>query len=379
MKRGKTMAYLRENMDREYLRSLSYEELDVLCSEIREMIINTTAKNGGHLAANLGVVELTVALFRVLDLPADKLLWDVGHQCYTHKILSGRMKDMQSLRKSGGISGFPRQWESAYDLTNGGHSSTAAGLALGMAAARDLAGENYKVCCVVGDGAMTGGPVYECMNNTEATKGGFLMILNDNEMSISENVGSLARVLDKVRMSRGYSVASRIGGGDLRAKIRCRQNTALIEGEHVAAVLLQEHRGEIRAKPRRADAGTATVIGLIGKKTVSAHLRSAHAGGEGRIAVKGEIGILNVGLSFSADIFLADIGAIAMLHVQSAKVGVVEGGLDGIRKSGVPRQFVKAGAEFHESHGDAGLLHHVAAAHGLAAAGVVQQLVGDAE
>lgn len=203
------MAFLRENMDREYLRSLSYEELDVLCAEIREMILNTTATNGGHLAANLGVVELTVALFRVLDLPADKLLWDVGHQCYTHKILSGRMKDMQSLRKSGGISGFPRQWESAYDLTNGGHSSTAAGLALGMAAARDLAGENYKVCCVVGDGAMTGGPVYECMNNAGATKGGFLMILNDNKMSISENVGSLARVLDKVRMSRGYSTRKR--------------------------------------------------------------------------------------------------------------------------------------------------------------------------
>lgn len=186
------------------LKELSVKELENLCSDIREFLIDNVSATGGHLASNLGVVELTVALHKVFDLPKDKLIWDVGHQSYVHKILTGRKNEFGTLRKYGGLSGFPKTNESEYDFFNTGHSSTSVSAALGMAHARDLAGDDYNIAAVFGDGAFTGGMMYEALNNGGQSKTKLILILNDNEMSISNNVGAISKYLCKLRTKKGY-------------------------------------------------------------------------------------------------------------------------------------------------------------------------------
>lgn len=189
----------------EDVRKLSLKEQKILAKEVRRFIIEKMADNGGHLASNLGVVELTIALFHALNLPKDKIVWDVGHQCYTHKILSGRRDDFALLRKFKGISGFPKREESPYDCFNTGHSSTSISAALGIAEGRDLLGEDYTVVSVIGDGALTGGMAYEALNNASKMKKNFIIILNDNEMSIAKNVGGMSTYLNGIRSHKGYT------------------------------------------------------------------------------------------------------------------------------------------------------------------------------
>ena len=186
------------------LKNLSVDDLYILCSEIREKLIATVAQNGGHLSSNLGVVELTVALHRSFHLPEDTLVWDVGHQCYTHKILTGRLEQIDSIRKEGGISGFPKPYESIYDTFNSGHSSTSISSAFGIANAKLLTNQPGKVIAVIGDGALSGGLAYEGLNNAGRFKKNFIVILNDNNMSISRNVGSMARYLTSIRTKPSY-------------------------------------------------------------------------------------------------------------------------------------------------------------------------------
>ena len=186
------------------LKGLSIEELNLLCCEIRKFLIDRISKTGGHLASNLGVVELTVALHKVFNLPVDKLIWDVGHQSYVHKILTGRKDEFDTLRQYGGLSGFPKTKESEYDCFNTGHSSTSVSAALGMAHARDLSGANYNVAAVFGDGACTGGMIYEALNNAGQLHTKLILILNDNEMSISGNVGAISKYLCRLRTKKGY-------------------------------------------------------------------------------------------------------------------------------------------------------------------------------
>lgn len=189
----------------EDLKKLTSEELSQLAEEIRAFLIEKISRTGGHLASNLGVVELTIALFRTFDLPEDKIIWDVGHQSYTHKILSGRRMEFDELRQYGGLSGFPKRKESPYDSFDTGHSSTSISAGLGIAQGRDILGEDYKVVSVIGDGALTGGMAYEALNNAARMKKNFIIILNDNKMSISENVGGMSRYLGGLRTGAGYN------------------------------------------------------------------------------------------------------------------------------------------------------------------------------
>ncbi|MBQ6257469.1 MAG: 1-deoxy-D-xylulose-5-phosphate synthase, partial [Clostridia bacterium] len=186
------------------IKDMTENELEGLAQEIREKIIRTVALNGGHLASNMGAVELTIALHRALDCPKDKLVFDGGHQCYTHKILTGRIDRFSTLRKTDGICGFPRRDESPYDAFDTGHASTAISAALSMARARDMKGEKWHVAAVVGDGAMTGGMCYEALNDAGSSQIPMMVVLNDNGMSISRNVGALSGQLTKVRVSRGW-------------------------------------------------------------------------------------------------------------------------------------------------------------------------------
>ena len=186
------------------IKSLSDEELKILASEIREFLIEKVSVTGGHLASNLGVVELTMALHLVLDLPKDKLIWDVGHQSYTHKLLTGRKDAFDGLRKYGGMSGFPKRKESDCDCFDTGHSSTSISAGLGYALAREITGEDYKVVSVIGDGALTGGMAFEALNNAARLKSNFIIVLNDNNMSISENVGGLSSYLSGLRTADAY-------------------------------------------------------------------------------------------------------------------------------------------------------------------------------
>lgn len=189
----------------EDLKKLTSEELSQLAEEIRAFLIEKISHTGGHLASNLGVVELTIALFRTFDLPEDKIIWDVGHQSYTHKILSGRRMEFDELRQYGGLSGFPKRKESPYDSFDTGHSSTSISAGLGIAQGRDILGEDYKVVSIIGDGALTGGMAYEALNNAARMKKNFIIILNDNKMSISENVGGMSRYLGGLRTGAGYN------------------------------------------------------------------------------------------------------------------------------------------------------------------------------
>ena len=205
------------------LRALKREQLDQLAEEIRSEMVSTVATTGGHLAASLGAVELAIAIHYVFDSPRDKIIWDVGHQAYAHKLLTGRRARFHTLRQAGGISGFPRRAESEHDAFDTGHGSTAIAAALGMAKARDLAAESYSVVAVVGDGAMSGGLSFEAVNYAGHLKTPIIILLNDNQMSISRNVGALSAYLSRVRLDPHYlkaksdfeSLAARLplGGG----------------------------------------------------------------------------------------------------------------------------------------------------------------------
>ena len=187
------------------IRKLKEEDYPALAKEIRQFLLEKISRTGGHLASNLGVVELTMALHLAFDLPKDKIIWDVGHQSYTHKLLSGRKDGFDDLRQFGGMSGFPKRKESPYDAFDTGHSSTSISAGLGIAQAREILGEDYAVISVIGDGALTGGMAYEALNNAAQMKKNFIIVLNDNEMSISKNVGGMSRYLGSVRTRESYA------------------------------------------------------------------------------------------------------------------------------------------------------------------------------
>ena len=186
------------------VKGLKQDELGELCSELRELLVSRVSENGGHLASNLGVVELTVALHRVFDSPKDKIIWDVGHQSYVHKLLTGRREQFPSLRQYQGLSGFPDRDESPHDAFTTGHGGTSISAALGMALTRDLARGNHHVVAVIGDGCLTCGMTYEALNHAGHLGTRLIVVLNDNGMSISPTVGAIAKRLNVVRTTRGY-------------------------------------------------------------------------------------------------------------------------------------------------------------------------------
>ena len=187
------------------IKQLNPEELEILAEEIREFLIEKISKTGGHVASNLGVVELTMAMHLVFDLPKDKIIWDVGHQSYTHKLLTGRREGFDTLRQFGGMSGFPKRNESECDAFETGHSTTSISAGVGYVAARDMLGEDYSVISVIGDGSFTGGMAYEALNNAANLNTNFIVVLNDNEMSISRNVGGMSQYLNRLRTADLYT------------------------------------------------------------------------------------------------------------------------------------------------------------------------------
>ena len=187
------------------IKNLNDKQLQELATEIRVFLMNNISLTGGHLASNLGVVELTIALLKVFDFDSDKIVFDVGHQCYTYKILTGRKDKMHLLRKKQGISGFPKTNESKYDFFNTGHASNSISASLGMARARDLNNDHYNVITVIGDGALTGGMSFEAINDLGFKKTKMIIILNDNGMAISSNVGSLSNCLNSLRLTPFYN------------------------------------------------------------------------------------------------------------------------------------------------------------------------------
>lgn len=202
----------------EDLKKLNIEEKKVLAKEIREKIIGTVSSTGGHLASNLGVVELTMAIHSIFNAPDDKIIWDVGHQTYVHKILTGRKDKLCTLRQMDGLAGFPKTCESEYDCFNTGHSSTSISVALGMARARDIKGENHKIIAVIGDGALTGGMALEALNDAGSSLSNIILVLNDNEMSISKNVGGISMMLSKLR-TKGVYIKGNLKGKKIINKI----------------------------------------------------------------------------------------------------------------------------------------------------------------
>ena len=186
------------------IKNIDKDKLNDLAKEIREFLIEKISLTGGHLASNLGCVELTMALHPALDLPKDKIVWDVGHQSYTHKLLTGRRDGFDNLRKYGGMSGFPKRCESDCDCFDTGHSSTSISAALGMVKAREINGTDETVVAVIGDGSLTGGMAYEALNNASRMNSNFIIILNDNNMSISENVGGVSKYLNEIRTANHY-------------------------------------------------------------------------------------------------------------------------------------------------------------------------------
>ncbi len=195
----------------EDLKKLSINEKNTLSEEIRKYILDVVSKNGGHLASNLGIVELTIAIHSVFDLKKDRVVWDVGHQTYVHKIFTGRKEELKTLRKLDGIAGFPKTSESITDCFNTGHSSTSISAAMGIAKARDLKNEDYSVLAVIGDGALTGGMALEALNHVGSSKTRMIVILNDNEMSISKNVGGINKFLSKLRVKKRYTISNKKG------------------------------------------------------------------------------------------------------------------------------------------------------------------------
>lgn len=196
--------YLEKINSPEDVKKLSIDKLSILADEIREFLVNSVSHTGGHLASNLGVVDLTIAMHYCFSCPRDKFVWDVGHQSYTHKILTGRKNEFDTLRKLDGLSGFPKTNESKYDSFNTGHSSTSIAAAIGLARARDLMGHSYNVVSVIGDGAMTGGLAYEALNNVGRDHTKLIIVLNDNQMSISENVGAMSKYLSELILTQKY-------------------------------------------------------------------------------------------------------------------------------------------------------------------------------
>ena len=186
------------------IKNVEKEHLEELAQEIRDFLIKSISTTGGHLGSNLGTVELTMALHLALDLPKDKIVWDVGHQSYTHKILTGRREEFDSLRQFHGLSGFPKRKESPCDVFDTGHSSTSVSAGLGLVKARDIKGEKFSVVSVIGDGSLTGGMAYEALNNASKLETNFIIVLNDNNMSISENVGGVSKYLNNIRTASGY-------------------------------------------------------------------------------------------------------------------------------------------------------------------------------
>ena len=195
--------------DPSFIKKLSTPEMQVLCQDIRTFLINSLSKTGGHVSSNLGVVELTVAMHKVFDSPKDKFIWDVGHQVYIHKILTGRADQFSTLRQFKGLSGFPKRKESAHDCWETGHASTSISAAVGMAYARDLSQEDYHVVAVIGDGSLTGGMAYEALNHIGHTNKRLIVIINDNEMAISPNVGALHNILGSIRTNESYLTTKR--------------------------------------------------------------------------------------------------------------------------------------------------------------------------
>ena len=186
------------------IKKIPREALPELAAEIRQFLIEKVSVTGGHLASNLGMIEITLALHYLYHLPEDKIIWDVGHQSYTHKILTGRKDQFDTLRQYGGLSGFPKRCESECDCFNTGHSSTSLSAGLGFVRAREITGENYEVVSVIGDGSLTGGMAYEALNNASKLKSNFVIVLNDNKMSISENTGGISTVLNNIRTADPY-------------------------------------------------------------------------------------------------------------------------------------------------------------------------------
>src|ERR1041385_8277688 len=230
------------------LKNLSTEQLKEVAVELRQAIIDNLSKTGGHFASNIGATDLILALHTVYDVPTDKIIWDVGHQCYAHKMLTGRLKDFPTLRQFGGISGFLRREESEYDLYGAGHASTSISAAFGFAVARDLAGSKESVVAVIGDAGLTGGLALEGLNNAGHSGRNFTVVLNDNEMSIAPNVGALTKYLAKIRTSHWYQdmekrtrsalrklpgghVASRAAGGMFKHGI-----THMVAPEHTGVI-----------------------------------------------------------------------------------------------------------------------------------------------
>ncbi len=238
------------------IKNIEEEHYGELASEIREFLIDKVSKTGGHLGANLGVVELTMALHLELDLPKDKIIWDVGHQAYTHKILTGRKEGFDNLRKYGGMSGFPKACESECDTFDTGHSSTSISAGLGMVCARDLRGGDETIVSVIGDGSLTGGLAFEALNNAGRTDSNFIIILNDNNMSISENVGGIPKYLNSIRTSNGYlglkasvykSIIDKPYGQEIVGKIRRAKNS--FKSLMVPAGMLFEEMGIVYLGP----------------------------------------------------------------------------------------------------------------------------------
>ena len=190
--------------DPSFIKNLSIQEMQVLCDDVRTFLIDSLSQTGGHVSSNLGVVELTVAMHKVFNTPEDKFIWDVGHQVYTHKILTGRAQRFNTLRQYKGLSGFPKREESPHDCWETGHASTSISAAVGMAYARDLKKENYHVVAVIGDGSLTGGMAYEALNHIGHTNRRLIVIINDNEMSISQNVGALHNIFGNLRTNASY-------------------------------------------------------------------------------------------------------------------------------------------------------------------------------
>ena len=186
------------------VKKLNIPELKILAEELREFLVNTVSKHGGHLSSNLGAVELTLALHKVFDFSSDKIVWDVGHQSYAHKIITGRKSQFENLRQKDGVSGFPKTEESETDAFNTGHASTSISAALGYAKAFELEGSSSRAVAVIGDGALTGGMAYEALNHAGSSKSPLIVILNDNGMSISENVGGLSQYMRKIRSHSKY-------------------------------------------------------------------------------------------------------------------------------------------------------------------------------
>ena len=219
------------------LRELGIEALPALCDELRQFLLTSVSTGGGHFSSNLGTVELTVALHYVFNTPQDRLVWDVGHQAYPHKILTGRRERMDSIRQQGGLAGFPKRCESEYDTFGVGHSSTSISAALGMALAAQHKGEDYQAIAVIGDGAMTAGMAYEALNHAGDLDANLLVVLNDNEMSISPNVGALRKYLTRLLSGRMYSTM-REGGKKVLSSSRSLSKLAKLTEEHMKGMVL---------------------------------------------------------------------------------------------------------------------------------------------